>query len=143
MSAGAPVVQVGTGETDYLPVTDGQAIQMEQGPQGGHHVWVAVRQQNLAQALSTTSISSTQPGTGLAGPDVRFAFTFVQDEGGFCKLYGLRYQVDIDGADYHLFLGKPLDVSVTIADTSGRVGTGVAHVAIAPQLLCPTGVPGC
>jgi hypothetical protein len=142
-NAGPPVVQVGTGQTDYLPVTDGQTIQMEQGPQGGHHVWIAVRQHNLAQMGATTSIGSVQPGTGLVGPDLRFAFTYVQDEGGFCKLYGLRYQVDIDGADYHLFLGKPLDVSVTIADMSGRSAAGVAHVAIAPQLLCPSGVPGC
>ncbi|MGO9834830.1 MAG: hypothetical protein ACLP1X_11475 [Polyangiaceae bacterium] len=142
-NAGPPIVQVGTGETDYLPVTDGQTLQMEQGPQGGHHVWVAVRQQNLSQSGTTTTITSVQPGTGLAGPLISFAFTFVQDEGGFCKLYGLRYQVDIDGADYHLFLGKPLDITVTLADMSGATGTGVAHVNIAAQLLCPAGVPGC
>jgi hypothetical protein len=142
-NAGPPVVQVGTGQTDYLPVTDGQTVQAEQGPQGGHHIWIAVRQQNIKQSGSTTTITSVQPGTNLAGPRMAFVFTFQPDEGNFCKLYGLRYQLDLDGTDYHLFLGQPLDVTVTIADQSGTTGTGVAHLDIAPTILCPSGVPGC
>lgn len=142
-NAGPPVVQVGTGQTDYLPLTDGQTVQMEQGPQGGHHIWIAVRQENLKQSGSTTTITSVQPTTGLKGPETAFVFTFNPDEGGFCKLAGLRYQLDIDGTDYHQFLGQPLDVTVTIADASGAKGTATAHVQIAPTLLCPTGVSGC
>jgi hypothetical protein len=142
-NAGPPVVQVGTGQSDYLPLTDGQTVQAEQGPQGGHHIWIAVRQQNIAQAGSTTTITSTQPGTNLVGPRMAFVFTFQPDEGSFCKLSGLRYQLDLDGTDYHLFLGQPLDVTVTIADGSGVTGTGTAHIDIDPTLLCPTGVPGC
>ncbi|HEY6463490.1 MAG TPA: hypothetical protein VIY73_25155 [Polyangiaceae bacterium] len=142
-NAGPPVVQVGTGQTDFLPLTDGQTVQAEQGPQGGHHIWIAVRQQNIKQAGSTTTITSVQPGTNLAGPKMAFVFTFQQDEGDFCKLAGLRYQLDLDGTDYHLFLGQPLDVTVTIADSAGNTGTGTAHIDIAPTLLCPEGVPGC
>lgn len=142
-NAGAPAVQVGTGQTEYLPLTDGEMVQAEQGPQGGHHIWIAVRQQNLKQAGSTTTITSVQPGTNLAGPRMAFVFTFEPDEGSFCKLYGLRYQLDLDGTDYHLFLGQPLDVTVVIADSSGASGTGVAHIDVAPTLLCPPGIPGC
>jgi hypothetical protein len=142
-NAGPPVVQVGTGQTDYLPVTSGQTVQLEQGPQGGHHVWIAVRQHNLQQSGSTTTITSVVPTTGLAGPKTSFVFTFDPDEGGFCKLHGLRYQLDVDGTDYHQFLGQPLDVTVTVKDLSGATGTGVAHLNIDPQLLCPTGIPGC
>jgi hypothetical protein len=140
---GPPVVQVGTGQTDYLPLTAGQTVQAEQGPQGGHHIWIATRQENLKQAGSTTTITSVQPTTGLAGPEMRFIFTFEPDEGGFCKLSGLRYQLDLDGTDYHLFLGQPLDVTVVIADPTGVTGTGVAHINIAPTILCPSGTPGC
>jgi hypothetical protein len=143
LGAGAPIVQVGTGQTDYLPLTDGQTVQMEQGPQGGHHVWIAVRQENLKQMGSTTTITSVQPTTGLKGPETAFVFTFNPDQGGFCKLSGLRYQLDIDGTDYHMFLGQPLDLTVVIADASGATGTGTAHIDIAPTILCPAGVPGC
>jgi hypothetical protein len=141
IEAGAPVVQVGTGQTDYLPVTSGQTVQLEQGPQGGHHVWIAVRQENLEQIGSTTTLTSVQPSTGTIGPRLAFVFTFTQDQGGFCKLAGLRYQVDIDGADYHQFLGQPLDVTVTITDAAGATGSGVAHLNISPTLLCATGLP--
>ncbi|MGH7296456.1 MAG: hypothetical protein ACRELB_16080, partial [Polyangiaceae bacterium] len=142
-NAGPPAVQVGTGQTDYLPLTDGETVQAEQGPQGGHHIWIAVRQQNLKQAGSTTTITSVQPTTGLEGPKMAFVFTFQPDQGNFCKLSGLRYQLDLDGTDYHLFLGQPLDVTVTITDSSGASGTGVAHLDIAPSIDCPSGVPGC
>jgi hypothetical protein len=140
---GPPVVQVGTGQTDYLPLTTGQTVQAEQGPQGGHHIWIATRQENLKQSGSTTTITSVQPSTGLVGPEMRFIFTFLPDEGGFCKLSGLRYQLDLDGTDYHQFLGQPLDVTVVIADPTGATGTGVAHINIAPTILCPSGTPGC
>jgi hypothetical protein len=143
LDAGAPVVQVGEGQTDYIPVTSGETVQMEQGPQGGHHIWIAVRQKNVKQQGSTTTITSVQPGTNLAGPEMAFVFTFESDQGGFCKLSGLRYQLDIDGTNYHLFLGKPLDVTVKVADQAGNTGTGTAHVNVSPTLLCPSGVPGC
>jgi hypothetical protein len=135
----APVVQVGTGQTDYLPVTSGQTVQMEQGSQGGHHIWVAVRQEGVAQTGTTTTITSVQPTTGVVGPTLRFIFTFQQDQGGFCKLAGLRYQLDIGGADYHQFLGQPLDVTVTVADQAGATATGTAHVVVSPTLLCASG----
>jgi hypothetical protein len=143
LDAGMPIVQVGTGQSDYLPVTDGQTVQAELGPQGGHHVWVAVRQENLKQSGSTTAITSIVPTTGLAGPLTRFVFTFDPDQGGFCKLAGLRYQLDADGVDYHRFLGQPLDITVTIADPAGTTGKGVAHVNVAPTVLCPSGASGC
>jgi hypothetical protein len=143
LDAGPPVVQVGTGQTDYLPLVTGQTVQMEAGPQGGHHIWIATRQENLKQAGTTTTITSTQPGTGIVGPRMSFVFDFEQDQGGFCKLYGLRYQVDVDGADYHQFLGKPLDVTVTLKDTTGTIGVGHATVNIDPTLLCPPGATSC
>lgn len=143
LNAGPAIVQVGTGQTDYLPLTDGQTIQAEQGPQGGHHVWIAVREENLRQSGSTTTITSVAPSLGLTGPKTAFVFTFDPDQGGFCKLVGLRYQLDVDGADYHQFLGQPLDVTVIVADATGKTGTGVAQVKIAPTILCPSGISGC
>jgi hypothetical protein len=142
-NAGAAVVQVGTGQTDYLPLTNGQTIQMELGPQGGHHIWIATRMENLRQAGSTTTISSTQPGGSVTPPTTSYVFTFDPDEGGFCQLYGLRYQLDATGEDYHLFLGKPLDVTVTIQDSTGAIGSATASIVIGTTLICPDGTSDC
>ena len=142
-NAGPPVVQVGTGQSDYLPLTSGRPCRRSNGPQGGHHISIAVRQRNIKQSGWVTTITSVQPSTGLAGPTMSFVFTFNTDEGGFCVLWGLRYQLDLDGTDYRMFLGKPLDLTVTIKDQTGVIGTGAAHVDIAPTILCASGTTGC
>jgi len=132
---GPPSVTVGTGQTDYLPITDGETVQAEKGPQGGHHIYIAVRMHNLKQSGSITTITGTQPGTGVQIPPTAFVFTFDPDEGGYCKLYGLRYQLDNGGIDYKQFLGKPLDIQVVVKDSLGETGTGVAHVNVDSTIL--------
>jgi hypothetical protein len=132
---GDPVVVVGTGQTDFLPITDGQTLQAERGPQGGHHIWIATRVKNLKQSGSTTTIVGTQPATGVSIPPTVFVFTFDPDEGGYCKLYGLRYQLDNGGIDYKQFLGKPLDVTVTVQDPTGLRASATAHINVAPTVL--------
>lgn len=140
LGAGPPVVVVGSGQTDYLPITDGEVLTPELGPQGGHHVWIAVRMHDLKQAGSTTTITGSQPG-GASIPPTSFVFTYDQDEGGYCKLFGLRYQLDNGGIDYKQFLGKPLDLQVVVSDQAGAKGVGVAHVTIDSVVKCPDGNP--
>jgi hypothetical protein len=137
LGAGAPVLQIGTGQTDYLPLATGQTLQAEAGPQGGHHIWIATRMKNLRQTLSTTRIEGVDPATGTTIPPSTFVFTYAPSEGGYCKLYGLRYQLDNGGIDYKQFLGKPLDVKVTVTDTSGASATQTAHIQVAPTLVNP------
>ncbi len=136
-NAGPPQVFVGSGQTDYLPIVDGETLQAELGPQGGHHVWIAVRMHNLKQSGTITGIQGVQPGTGVAIPPTKFAFTYDPDEGGYCKLFGLRYQLDNGGIDYTQFLGKPLDITATVTDMAGATGTATAHVNIAPTIVMP------
>lgn len=144
---GDPQVVVGTGQTDYLPIADGQKLQVELGPQGGHHVWIAVRMRNLKQSGSTTTITSVQPSTGTVVPPTAFVFTFDRDEGGYCKLFGLRYQLDNGAADlkndYKKFLGQPLDISIEVADAAGSRTKSTVHTVIDTKVLCPTGIPNC
>jgi hypothetical protein len=134
---GKPDLQVGTGQAYYVPVTPGQVLRAEAGPQGGHHIWIATRMKNLKQAGSTTKISGVQPGTNTPIPPTTLAFTYAPDEGGYCKLYGIRYQLDNEGIDYKQFLGKPLDITVTVTDPAGTTATATTHVQIAPTLLNP------
>jgi hypothetical protein len=134
---GAPDLQIGTGQSYYLPLAKGQILQAEAGPQGGHHIWIAARMKNLKQAGTTTRVSGVQPDTGASIPPTTLAFTYAPDEGGYCKLFGIRYQLDNEGIDYKPFLGRPLDVTVTATDPSGATATATAHVQIAPTILNP------
>jgi hypothetical protein len=135
--AGPPFLQIGTGQTGYTPLKTDQELRAEAGPQGGHHIWIAVRMKNMKQAGSTTKIEAVQPGTNTPIPPSTFAFTFEKDEGGYCKLYGLRYQLDNGGIDYTQFLGKPLDVTTTVVDALGATSSSTAHIRVAPTILNP------
>ena len=137
LRGGPPSLQVGTGQSYYLPLTPMQTLQAEAGPQGGHHIWIATRMKNLKQAGSTTKVTGIQPGTGVTIPPTTLAFTYAPDEGGYCRLAGIRYQLDNEGIDYKQFLGKPLDVVVTVTDPSGAAATETVHVQIAPTLVNP------
>ncbi len=134
---GKPDVQIGTGQSYYVPFAKGQVLKAEAGPQGGHHIWIATRMKNLKQAGTTTRISGRQSDTGLTIPPTTLAFTYAPDEGGYCKLYGIRYQLDNEGIDYKPFLGKPLDVTVTVSDPTGTTATATTRVEIAATMITP------
>jgi hypothetical protein len=144
---GPPEVVLGTGQTDYSPVTEGMSMQLEKGPQGGHHLWVAVRMRNLRQSGSITTITSKIEGDPNPVPPAAYVFTFDRDEGAFCKLWGLRYQLDVGAQDlttaYKRFLGKRLAVTVEVKDSTGAIGTQTKTVQIADKILCPDGTTNC
>ncbi|MBX3208564.1 MAG: hypothetical protein KF764_26260 [Labilithrix sp.] len=144
---GEPEVILGTGQTDYTSLVDGQVLSLEKGPQGGHHIWIAARLRNLRQSGSTTTITSSLEGDPAPVPPVSFVFTFDRDEGSYCKVWGLRYQVDAGAGDlrsaYKRFLGKRLAVTVEIADSTGAKASSTRVVQIADKLLCPDGTDAC
>lgn len=132
--AGPPVVIVGQGQADYLPMSNGEVAQLERGPQGGHHIWVAVRTKNLLPSGSTTSVSGHFPDLGLDVGPYNTQFTMVSDEGGYNKLYGLRFQLD-QAVKIGKLLGHPLDLTVTITDPDATVGVGKLSVVLSQTYL--------
>ena len=145
---GAPELMMGTGMTDYAPLVDGQVLQLEQGPQGGHHIWLATRMKNLRRSGSTTFLSAKLLGD--PNPNVTpaaYVFTFDPDEGSYCKLWGLRFQLDADATDfandYKRFLGKDVEVTITVTDSTKASASATRRVHIADKLLCADGTDGC
>jgi hypothetical protein len=144
---GPPEVIIGTGQTDYGALADGQVLELEKGPQGGHHLWIAARMKNLRQSGSTTTVTSRLEGDDQPVPPLSFVFTFERDEGSFCKIWGLRYQVDVGASDlgtaYKRFLGKRLAVTVEVLDSTGTRASSTRTVQVADKLLCPDGTQDC
>lgn len=132
--AGEPIVVVGEGQADYLPIEDGAVAQVEAGPQGGHHIWIAVRTKNLTQTGSITSLTGHFPELGHDVGPFNVIFSFDPDEGGYCKVYGLRFQLDIDN-DIQELLGQLFEVTATIKDKDGDVGVGKKTVKLSDDIL--------
>jgi hypothetical protein len=129
---GAPELTIAQGEKTLQPLADGATITLEQGPQCGHHMWLSLRMKNLAQAGTITTLSASQPGTGITVPATAYPYAWGASESGACDLVGLRFQLDISGATATDFLGKPLDITVQATDKAGHTVTAVRHVSIAP-----------
>jgi hypothetical protein len=125
---------IGNGQTDYLVTEPNATLTAEAGPQGGHHIWIAVRQRGLRQRGTVLSISAMQAGTGLTPRSYTVVFDFNPDEGGFCKLAGLRFQLDTDGGPIARYLGKPLELRVEAKDPLGRTTTSTLTVLVGPTL---------
>ncbi|AUX36205.1 MULTISPECIES: hypothetical protein [Sorangium] len=131
---GAPVVVVGEGQADYFALEDLDEVQVEAGPQGGYHIFVAIRLKNLRQSGSITVVNGAVPELDYAIEPLRVIFTLDQDEGGFCKLAGLRFRLDGERTIDEL-LGKVVDVEVTVTDTDGDTGTGRRKVTLSQAIL--------
>jgi hypothetical protein len=132
---GEPEVLVGTGQTDYGPLKEGDTLQPEKGPQGGHHLWIAARQKNLKQSGTIIAITAEQPGTGLKVPPTSFVFSFDPAGGGYCKLFGLRFQIDNSSVPVARFLGQPLEVKVSLRDPDGRVAESKVRINVAATTI--------
>jgi hypothetical protein len=132
--AGAPIVIVGEGQSDYLPLQDMQVVQIEAGPQGGHHIWVAVRVKNVHQSGTITSVTGHLPEIGLDVAPFTVIFTFDPDEGGYCKLAGLRFQLDVDHTIKDFF-GHVIEVTVTETDRDGTIGKGTKTLKLSDNTI--------
>src|SRR5262249_54122041 len=130
-----PVVVVGEGQSDYLPLTDLQEVRVEAGPQGGHHIWIALMMKNLLRSGSRTTLMAVAPSTGTTITPYEVIYTFDPAEGGYCKLFGLRFQLDAGGVDYVPLLGKELDVTATVTDEAGDSGQGMRRVTLSPTVM--------
>lgn len=135
--SGSPEVTLGTGQTDYVATAPDSTVQAEAGPQGGHHIWIGVRTKALHQRAVTVTLNGVVEGTTTEAPMQRTVFSLRTDEGGYCKLFGLRYQLDGGTAPISAFLGKPLRLTVELRDGAGLVAKDELRIMIAGALSGP------
>jgi hypothetical protein len=132
---GAPEVIVGEGQADYLPTSNGDTLQVEAGPQGGYHVWIAARLKNLKQSGSVTEVSGRIAELDYDIAPLSVVFTLDPDEGGYCKLFGLRLRLDDPDHPIESLLGKTVDVTVTVTDPDGDVGVGHRTIVLSDDYI--------
>jgi hypothetical protein len=60
---GPPVVELGTGFQYFEPLSEGQKVEIIFGPQGGYHVWVHFRMQNMVPEDLLLTFTGTLHGT--------------------------------------------------------------------------------
>ena len=114
---------------------DYDVAQVEAGPQGGHHIWVAARVKNLLQSGSITQVGGEIPELGLSIAPLLVIFTLGADADDYCKISGLRFQIDIGGEAIETLLGKEMKVIVNVEDQSGDIGIGERWVTLSSDAI--------
>jgi hypothetical protein len=128
------MVAVGEGQTFYKDIADDQVLTWEKGPQGGHHVWIALRSRGLHKqgSLTTIDIDDVEdPGKPLNVNHSRLVFDLSRDEGGYCTLIGLRMQLDNDvKVPLAGLMNHHLRVTATVKDVDGTSATGERRIVV-------------
>lgn len=129
--SGDPAIDLGQGESSFAPLADSEVVPIEPGPQGGHHVWLALRVTGLRQMGSRLTVNGHFPDLAFdLLPFVLFT-TLQKTPDPHCEIYGIRFQVD-RGIPVAAVRGQPLDIDIALEDPNGDVGTAMKRVVIAP-----------
>jgi hypothetical protein len=110
-----PELRLGTGCLgQYAPITDGDTLRMERGPQGAQHVWLSLRARNMNTSRALVQLRGRDPADteDLAFPADLFLTFTESGPDGFDQLSGLRLIIkDGDGA-----AGQPLLIRATVSE---------------------------
>lgn len=120
-----PMIEIGTGEIEFEPITDGQDLEYIQGPQGGYHFLASVRVQGVDPGDPDDLLFEGNPTTEFTAwvDDARvdlMASRYVQ---------GLRPAMGVPGYE---MLGRLLILDVAdneeLRDTTTRIEVTVTDV---------------
>jgi hypothetical protein len=125
--AGPALVALGTGETSFTPIAEGQTLELARGCQGLQHVWTALRAEGLDPrgVRVTLMLARVGDGTVVSAPfDVRL--TFDGADAGDATLSGLMLVVPTPDAA----IGPELVMTGTLVDRAGRTASASVHVHV-------------
>lgn len=133
-------VVVGEGQTFYRDIADETTLTWEKGPQGGHHIWVAIRQRGLRMRGTIITIDMEDvedPAKPILVNHSRLIYDFDKDEGwdpvkgGWCARPGLRMQLDnAGGTTLEQLMHHHVRITASLKDPDGATSTGVRTVIV-------------
>jgi len=126
-----PSLDLGKGESAFASLENDEVVPIEPGPQGGNHVWLALRVRGLRQMGSTLTVKGRYPELAYDVLPFSAQVTLRKEAQGQCEIHGVRFQVD-RGLSVDDVRGKALDIEVTLRDPDGDVATVEKQVIIAP-----------
>jgi hypothetical protein len=110
-----PPLEVGTGLSGFEPVSDGQSLEVIFGPQGGYHVWAAIRasKKDVTPDRAQVRVKLIKDGTVLSENPYQLNLV---DSGGFYEWYALQALVP----DPAVVDGQTVTVRIELSDRIGR-----------------------
>lgn len=76
--ADEPTAEIGTGETDFEPLVEGQTVYMQHGAQGGEHILGSIRLWHMSQIV-TVHYTITREDDGSLVSDQTFRVAMIEE----------------------------------------------------------------
>ena len=143
-----PVVEIGTGETEYEPLSEESSVVMVHGPQGGWHMLGSVRVHNMDPIIEVHfTVHDEESGTVVS--DNLYRVAVVQD--GECTGYypGMYGYIDVTlmatetaTRPPELLSYKPVIMTMEVKDFAGREKTTTLRVMAEPDPMDIEGFGG-
>ncbi len=113
-------IEVGGGATDFIPLTDGDPVDIIHGSQGGYHIWTSVRIHDTSVEEGTVNLSARFESDGArVGSPSGWAASPVLVDGARVQS-GMRDFVDAPSAA----AGKRIVLRAEVVTSDGRHGAG-------------------
>ena len=127
--SGLPGVELGTGEIAFEPISEGQALELIRGPQGGYHFLVSIRTKNLVggdrgdlgdPTNPTITLDVVHQGESLIliGPITQGLDSAPASERPFTHQMTGRFAI-VDVTDDEQLEGEIVTLSVVVEDSEG------------------------
>jgi len=118
----APLLQLGTGTESFVPVEDGDELQVIAGPQGGHHIWVSLRTRPPVNPKGVLiNVTGRYEGGELLPSELKLNLV---KNGPWLEWYALVAMVP----DPDAVAGKEVELSLQITDSANVTATDSRRV---------------
>ncbi|MBL8935294.1 MAG: hypothetical protein JNM69_12130 [Archangium sp.] len=112
-----PLLELGTGTQSFTPLTSGQMVTIIAGPQGGFHVWAAVRTRApLDPMLIKLTVKVKLAGAELSSTDYKVNLV---KNGAYSEWYAMTALIP-DPAEVR---GKSTVIELVATDAAGRTAS--------------------
>ena len=137
--ASPPEIEIGSGEGEWISLSEGDAVTMVHGPQGGWHMLGSVWATNVEQIVEIDFIITVEE-TGAVVSDNDYRVALVPEgecAGYFPGMYGYLAVSDIAEGELdtppELLAYKTLIMSMTVTDIDGRTAYAERTVLAEPD----------
>jgi hypothetical protein len=121
---------IGTGVSAFEPIEPGEAVPLQMGLQGGYHVWLSFRAEGLLaeRTLVTLAIRTDDPGLGA---DIE-VYVPLEDDPDADPPGAMFVGFPAQLPDAACFVGKTIDLDLTLEGESGRTAHGTQQLVVGP-----------
>ena len=136
--ADAPLIQIGDGTMEFIPVAEGAKVTMIHGPQGGWHIAASVMVHHTDRIVEMGYTIDLLSGTRISDNHYRVQLKDMGDCSGFyTNMYGyLNVSALSEGeADTppELICDQPIRLTIQAIDSAGHEATSTLDVVTSPD----------